>query len=246
MIKAVIFDFGQTLVDSADGFRAAEKEVQAKIYSDLLSISEIGSREAFLDVYRLVRKKNHDKSIFSRFDTWQAVYRHYRVEPDRVRLENWETSYWAKVKSDTRIFPETRQVLGNLTNNYRLALITNTQGQKTTDAHRLSLYPELENFFEVIIVAGEGGVPPKPDPKPYRLCLKTLGLTSSEAVYVGDDWRIDICGAENAGLRPVWLKHRNVRRNWPVVETSVPVITGLKQLLDLDEVLGHESRNTSS
>ena len=246
MIKAVIFDFGQTLVDSADGFRAAEKEIQSKIYSDLLSISGIESRESFLDVYRSIRNKNHQKSIFSRVATWQGVYRHYHAEPDLQRFEKWETSYWEKVKTKTRIFPETQQVLGSLSTSYRLALITNTQGQKTTQTHRLSEYPELENFFEVTIVAGEGGVPPKPDPKPFRLCLKKLGLTSSEAVYVGDDWRIDICGAKNAGLRPVWLKHRSVRRNWPVVETSVPVITSLKQLLNLNEVLDHEIRKPSS
>jgi HAD superfamily hydrolase (TIGR01549 family) len=237
MIKAVIFDFGQTLVDSANGFRAAEKEVQAKIFSDLISIFNIGSREAFLDVYRLIRKKNHDKSIFSRVAIWQAVYRHYRAKPDLRRIEYWETSYWEKVKSETIIFPETQQVLRNFSANYRLALITNTQGQKSTDTHRLSQYPELEKFFEVIIVAGEGGVPPKPDPEPFRLCLKNLGLTSSEAVYVGDDWRIDICGAKNAGLRPVWLKHHSVHRNWPAVKTSVPIVTSLKQLLDLNEVL---------
>jgi FMN phosphatase YigB (HAD superfamily) len=28
MIKAILFDFGQTLVDSSNGFRAAEKEAQ--------------------------------------------------------------------------------------------------------------------------------------------------------------------------------------------------------------------------
>lgn len=237
MLKAVIFDFGQTLVDSAKGFRTAEKEVQDKIFSDLFSISEIGSRETFLEVYRLVRKKNHDESIFSRVAIWQAVYRHYNAEPDLRRFENWETSYWEKVKSETQIFPETQQVLSNLAANYRLALITNTQGQKTTETHRLSQYPELEKFFEVIIVAGQGGVPPKPDPEPFRLCLKNLGLTNSKAVYVGDDWRIDICGAKNAGLRPVWLKHHSVHRNWPTVETSVPIVTSLKQLLDLNEVL---------
>jgi HAD superfamily hydrolase (TIGR01549 family) len=237
MLKAVIFDFGQTLVDSASGFRAAEKEVQAKIFSDLFSILETGSREAFLDVYRLVRKKNHDASIFSRVAIWQAVYRHYKAEPDLRRFENWESSYWEKVKSETKIFPETHQVLSNLSANYRLAIITNTQGQKTTETHRLSQYPELEKFFEVIIVAGEGGVPPKPDPEPFRLCLKNLGLTNSEAVYVGDDWRVDICGAKNAGLRPVWLKHHSVHRNWPTVETAVPILTSLKQLLDLNEVL---------
>ncbi len=237
MLKAVIFDFDQTLVDSANGFRAAEKEVQGKIFSDLFLSSEIGSRETFLDVYRLVRKKNQDESISSRIVIWQAVYRHYNAEPDLRRFENWETSYWEKVKSGTKIFPETQQVLRNLAANYRLALITNTQGQKTTVTHRLSRYPELEKFFEVIIVAGEGDVPPKPDPEPFRLCLKNLGLTKGEAVYIGDDWRIDICGAKNAGLRPVWLKHHSVHRNWPTVETSVPIVTSLKQLLDLNEVL---------
>ena len=53
---------------------------------------------------------------------------------------------------------------------------------------------------------------------------------------MGDDYRIDICGARDAGLYPVWLKHYSVRRNWPQVQTSVPVITSLNQLLDLDYI----------
>ena len=35
MIKAVIFDFGQTLVDSAEGFRSAEKQVEKKIFDEI-------------------------------------------------------------------------------------------------------------------------------------------------------------------------------------------------------------------
>lgn len=35
LTKAVIFDFGQTLVDSADGFRTAEKEAETRIFEDL-------------------------------------------------------------------------------------------------------------------------------------------------------------------------------------------------------------------
>jgi len=50
---------------------------------------------------------------------------------------------------------------------------------------------------------------------------------------VGDDWRIDIGGAENARIQPVWLRHETVRRNWPDVETTVPIITRLDQLLSL-------------
>ena len=32
-------------------------------------------------------------------------------------------------------------------------MITNTQGQGISGAHRLSLFPDLETFFEIIIVA---------------------------------------------------------------------------------------------
>ncbi|MBW2593062.1 MAG: hypothetical protein JRE58_08715 [Deltaproteobacteria bacterium] len=39
------------------------------------------------------------------------------------------------------------------------------------------------------------------------------------------------------GMHPVWLKHETVRRNWPVVETKVPVLHRLDQLLDLDRLL---------
>jgi FMN phosphatase YigB (HAD superfamily) len=59
-----------------------------------------------------------------------------------------------------------------------------------------------------------------------------MGIAPEEAVYVGDDWRIDVRGSEAVGMHPVWLRHRSVRRNWPAVETRVPVIDSLARLLD--------------
>lgn len=233
MIRAILFDFGQTLVDSANGFRAAEKEAQTKIFSNL----SLTLWDEFLSNYRRIRKEFHAKSIFSRKSIWNEVYFYYCLEPDLKRLEIWENEYWERVKSETVPFPETVQVLEKLNTEYRLGLITNTQGQKASEKHRISLFPELERFFEVIIVAGESGLPPKPDPAPFHLCLDSLGTTPGEAVYIGDDWRIDICGAKDIGLQPIWIKHHSVRRLWPDIKTSVPVITSLDQLLDLDRVL---------
>jgi HAD superfamily hydrolase (TIGR01549 family) len=233
MIKAILFDLGQTLVDSADGFRSAEKEAQIEIYSELA----IPSWEEFLSIYRRIRKKFHEKSNFSRKAIWQEVYAHYDQEPDMVLLEKWEDNYWEKVKTETTPFPETEQVLKNLSFQYRLAMITNTQGQEISRKHRINEYPEIERFFELIIVAGEFGIPPKPDPAPFLKCLEHLGTDHSEAVYVGDDWRIDICGARNAGIQPVWIQHESVQRSWPAVETSVPIITTLDPLLSLKGIL---------
>jgi HAD superfamily hydrolase (TIGR01549 family) len=232
MIKVILFDFGQTLINSADGFRAAEKEAQTKIFSDLT----VSSWEAFLSSYREIRKESHEMSIFSRKTIWLKTYKHYGKKPDLNLLEKWEDDYWEKVRSETKPFLETEQVLKTLSSSYRLAMITNTQGQKISKKHRINEYPEIERFFELIIVAGESGVPPKPDPAPFLLCLNRLGIERSEAVYVGDDWRIDICGAKNAGIQPIWIQHHSVHRSWPTAETSVPIITTLEFLLNMKSI----------
>jgi HAD superfamily hydrolase (TIGR01549 family) len=229
MIKAVIFDFGQTLVDSADGFRTAEKEAQVKLFADL----GLTLREDFLENYRRIRKAFHRRSNFSRKSMWREVYHYYCLTSDLKLLERWEDEYWQTVKAHSKLFPEAEKTLGALNAQYDIALITNTQGQKSVGTHRISQFPELEKYFKAVIVAGEAGIPPKPHPAPFRLCLTELGLEPSQAVYVGDDWRIDVCGAQNAGLQAVWLQHYSVHRSWPDVQTTVPVITRLDQLLDL-------------
>ena len=233
MIKAILFDFGQTLVDSANGFRAAEKEAQVKIFNDL----DITGWEEFISVYRTVRREFHANSKLSRVAIWTEVYCRFSKFVDTQLLEKWEHDYWDKVKAETTPFPETEQVLGNLDSKYLMALITNTQGQKTTYKHRINLFPQLERFFKTIIIAGESGLPPKPDRIPFMICLKNLGITPDEAVYVGDDWRKDICGARDAGIRPIWLQHHLVRRTWPDVKSFIQVITSLDQLLKLESLL---------
>jgi HAD superfamily hydrolase (TIGR01549 family) len=226
MVEAVLFDFGQTLVDSAQGFRKAEKKAEMEIFEDL----GVGSWEEFLSSYRRFRQELHARSNFSRRALWQQVYRHYDRAADPGHLLKMERDYWEMVRSKTRLFPETEAVLERLVTEYRLAMITNTQGQEGWGKHRLSLFPELERFFEVVIVAGEAGVPPKPNPEPFLMCLQRLGIGPHEAVYVGDDWRIDMCGAQAVGIQPVWLQHHSVTRKWPAVETAVPIIISLEQL----------------
>jgi len=233
MIKAIVFDFDQTLVDSAAGFRKAEKAAETKIFADL----GLGSWSAFLADYRKTRAEFHAHLNFSRRMLWREVYTHYDSERSPVFLMQMEHDYWQIVKAETKPFPETRAVLEQLAAVYRLALITNTQGQATSEKHRLTLFPELEKLFDAIVMAGKADVPVKPDRRPFLICLEMLGVAPDEAVYVGDDWQVDICGAQAVGMHPIWLKHHSVSRKWPSVETSVPIITDLKQLLDLENIV---------
>ncbi|MHC4626377.1 MAG: HAD family hydrolase [Planctomycetota bacterium] len=233
MIKAILFDFDQTLVDSADGFRRAEKQAQKKIFQDLA----ITSWDDFLAAYRRLRKQFHEASKLSRKALWEEVYWHYCGQSDLSVLEKWENDYWQTVKAQTALFPEALSVLQSLVGRHKLAVITNTQGQASSQKHRLLEIPGLTDCFETVIIAGEGGLPPKPDEGVFLACLEDLGVDCTEAVYVGDDWRTDICGASDAGLQSIWMKHHLLSRSWPDVDTSVPVITGLEGLLDIESIM---------
>jgi HAD superfamily hydrolase (TIGR01549 family) len=233
MVKAIVFDFGQTLADAAGGFRAAEKKAEVNLYSRL----GVTPWDEFLSQYRQVRKAFQERSEFSRRAMWAQVLTSYGVVPDEGCLAEWEGEYWGMVEAETALFPETMDVLRKLSVKYRLAVITNTRAEAKSGQHRFSRFPGLEKLFHIVIVAGESGVPPKPDPVPFRLCLENLGIASSESVYVGDDWRIDVCGARDVGMQPIWLQHHSVRRSWPLKETSVPVITSLDPLLDMETLL---------
>ena len=88
-------------------------------------------------------------------------------------------------------------------------------------------------MFECIVIAGENGIPAKPDAQPFLRCLRQMKLDPGDCFYVGDDYRFDVCGSRDVGMRPVWLKHRSVRRSWPDVDTDVAVITSLDELPSL-------------
>ena len=233
MIEAVIFDFCQTLVDSANGFRLAEKIAQRKIFTDLA----LTGWDAFLDIYRRVRKDFHAKSCFSRKSAWLEVYWQYCREGDEALLGQWEADYWSDVEAETVIFPETIRVLTALGQEYKLALITNTEGRTDSDDHPVKRFPDLQDLLDVIVISGDNDVPAKPDPKAFAACLDALGVAPTKCVYIGDDWRRDIRGAKDAGLHAVWIKHRSVQRNWPDVTPDVPVITSLESLLDIPSLL---------
>ena len=62
----------------------------------------------------------------------------------------------------------------------------------------------LAHHFKVSLAAGVFGRA-KPDPAIFHAACAALGVAPEEAVYVGDDLQLDVLGAQNAGLRAVWL-----------------------------------------
>ncbi|SFV15680.1 HAD family hydrolase [Pseudoduganella namucuonensis] len=62
----------------------------------------------------------------------------------------------------------------------------------------------LAHHFKVSLAASHFGRA-KPDPAIFLAACEALGVAPAEAVYVGDDLRLDVEGAQKAGLRAVWM-----------------------------------------
>lgn len=78
---------------------------------------------------------------------------------------------------------------------YRLAVVSNANGTLRAAFARLG----LAAFFDVLIDSAEEGLE-KPDPRLFELALARVGVTATEAVYVGDMYHVDVVGARAAGL----------------------------------------------
>jgi putative hydrolase of the HAD superfamily len=60
----------------------------------------------------------------------------------------------------------------------------------------------LEGLVDQVVFCVEAGKR-KPDPLIFEYALRKLGVSPSEAWFIGDDPVWDVLGAKNAGIQPV-------------------------------------------
>ena len=78
-----------------------------------------------------------------------------------------------------------------------------------------------DHKFAFILASSEYGIR-KPDPRLFRLALRKAGLPADEVWYCGDSLQADVCGAQSAGIFPVYYDDQTVPRPWPQSEGPLP------------------------
>lgn len=105
-------------------------------------------------------------------------------------------------RQQQRLFPKTREVLEQLSSQFKLGLLTNG----ASDLQREKIAASgCEDLFSAIVISGEHGIG-KPEPAIFERLLQELGITSSEAMMVGNSLERDIAGARAAGMVSVWMR----------------------------------------
>lgn len=102
-----------------------------------------------------------------------------------------------------------------------LGLLTNLDRDMNPICRQLGLEP----FVSFVVTSGEVGAD-KPKPPIFLAALRQAGVKASEAVHVGDQYKIDIVGARGAGINPILIDRYNL---YPEV-TDCPRIHNLTEL----------------
>jgi putative hydrolase of the HAD superfamily len=110
----------------------------------------------------------------------------------------------------------------------KTAIVSNTPWGSSASAWRNELARHgLLDRVDASVFCGDVGWR-KPNAAPFHRALELLHVAPAEAIFVGDDARWDVIGAQNAGVRPVLLCPSHV----PLIEGCVR-INRLSDVLDL-------------
>ena len=89
----------------------------------------------------------------------------------------------------------------------------------------------LAHHFTVSVAAHQIGCA-KPDSAIFHDACHRLGVAPGEALYVGDDLLLDVRGAQQAGLRAVWLNRSGSSAHLELGVVPDAICTDFDQLLD--------------
>lgn len=220
MIKAVLFDFDETLQDRTLAF---EKYMDAFLdeYCPEISNDEREKRKEDMRVTGNGGYVNRVNWCTKLVEMWGWV--------DAPPAEELAYHYDRNFGDFNVIFENSAPLLAELKKRgYIIGVITN--GPSMLQNHKMDT-SGLRPYCNIVVVSGDVGVH-KPDPALFTYTADKLGLKADECVYVGDHPINDIQGALEAGMKAIrmnfgWFKDVDLRPDVPVIEDIIDVLKNI-------------------
>jgi putative hydrolase of the HAD superfamily len=227
--KAVFFDLFQTLVR----YEPPREELLAQALKDLgVEIAPAALRHPLVSADEFIYRELARKALGQRTpEEKMALYiRHQEIllEQAGIRpapeLVRGVLGRMQRQKMKLVLFEDVAPALSCLKKRgLVLGMISNVDSDMAADFERLG----LPAWLDVIVTSSEAGVS-KPDPGIFREALRRAGVPPEAAVFVGDQYQVDVVGARGAGLEGILLDRTDFYREI----TDCPRIKSLSELAD--------------
>jgi putative hydrolase of the HAD superfamily len=234
LTKAIIFDFDDTLED----FKAAKEHAHRKVAEMMLEqhgVYEASTVKMLYDIDWLFSRKSMHSSprMFDRHLWFEEYFRRIGVEATKQQVHEAVEHYWRYAIEAAKPMPHAAEVLAELKKRYRLAVVTDSDGERGPKIERAKTCGIL-NIMDIFVTSDETGIN-KPDKRFYDIVSERLGVKAEECVMVGDKPEVDLKLAKELGMMTVWMKHgdwagREGARRFDYVDHE---ITDLRQLLEM-------------
>jgi len=196
MIKAVIFDFDNTLMDFMKMKRAAvESAVDGMIDAGLAIKKELMVEK----IYKVYTAEGiEDQQIFDK------VLQNEFGRVDYKILAAGIIGYRRAKEGTLALYPHVHLTLTELARRgLKMAVVS--------DAPRLPVWLRicglgLQHYFDAVVTSDDAGFK-KPHSKPFLMALEKLGAEPSEAIMIGDWVERDMVGAKRVGLQTVFARY---------------------------------------
>lgn len=224
MIKAVIFDLDNTLVDFMGMKRqAVEAAIQSMIDAGLgLTTDDVRQRIDAIYKERGIEFQNVFDQLL--YDLFQKV--DYKI------LSAGIIAYRRAREAALVPYPHVNMtIIGLMKRGIQLAVVSDAPAREAW-LRLCSL--NFQHMFDCVVTFGDTGER-KPSPAPFRKALEQLKVRPEEALMVGDWPERDVVGAAQLGIRTAFARYgdtfgtldSNADFDLPDISTLLPIIDKL-------------------
>jgi len=199
--KGIGFDWAYTLVDlGKEDDRSPLKKVFRYLSSKNLSLPDF---EEFLDQLIENSRTTNQEAHFE-IALKKLIYQFGIPLNGDISLKKLLEIYYLEVYSERKLYPEVISVLNSLKNiGVRMGVVSNTTNPRFMKENEMKA-AGLEPFFDFAIYSSDTPYR-KPHPSIFQLAIESLKLKPEEILFVGDNIRLDIVGAQNVGMKSAWM-----------------------------------------
>jgi putative hydrolase of the HAD superfamily len=214
MIKAVFFDLYHTLVT----YDPPQEELEARALKEFGIDTEpsifrrplvIADEFIYNEIARQplsARSQEEKLALYSQYQ--EIVLREAGIKYDK-NLVLGVLGKAQQFKMNLVLFDDVAPALTELKGRgLVLGLISNIEQDIADTLDRLKLH----SWLTIIVTSLDAGAN-KPQPEIFRYALKQANISPAEAIYIGDQYQVDVLGARGAGMTGILIDRHGYNEN---------------------------------